>query len=830
MLAALLFAHGAVAAEADAARKTQKLVAVLQSQASVFEKARACQQLGEVGTPDAVPALAALLDSPELGAYARSGLEGIPDPSAAAALREAAGRLKGPALLGVVNSLGALRDAQAVELLGKLANDPGSGAVKEALLALGNIASPPAIAIIARAWASGSEAIRADVAAANLLAADRQRADGHLVQARLLYDITCSPRAPMSCRVGATRGAILARGPTERVPFLLRQLRWLEAPIRDAALLTIREIADDALANALNAELPQARPELQVQLLLALADCHNAQSVPAIAALADGASPATRTIALRVLGALGLDAAPALVAALQKVQTTEDKTAVCDALKAMKGAAVDDLLRQALAASTTARIRIELIHLLGSRETVKASPEILEQAAGTDKAVTLAALSALQSLAGPQEVPGLIALLKACQDPEVRAVGENALAAACRRSGGQTAGAEAVLSELKQATEPSGRSSWLRVLGAVGYAPALPTLVAAASDPNEAVADNALAQLGRWPDPAPIEPLLEAMDTARTSPLRHRAFVSVLDLATTAADENQVPEATIAGWLRRANPLAQSVAEKRRILGLLGRLKTLESFRLLAPYLQDPDVRAEAASGVLRIAPALAKGPEAVALKTTLEQIAATVTNGDLRNQALRLAQTIPAPNPSASLFDGRSLAGWEGNTNVWRVRDGVIVGGSLQGNPQNEFLGTLKSYTNFFLRLEYKLVGTEGFVNSGVQFRSVRLSNPPNEMKGYQADIGAGYSGCLYDESRRNRHLARPSDDTIKRLEKVGDWNLYEVRGEGRHVQVWLNGEKTVDYTEPDTSLSQEGVFGLQIHGGCKAEVSFRNITVEEL
>jgi hypothetical protein len=162
-------------------------------------------------------------------------------------------------------------------------------------------------------------------------------------------------------------------------------------------------------------------------------------------------------------------------------------------------------------------------------------------------------------------------------------------------------------------------------------------------------------------------------------------------------------------------------------------------------------------------------------------------------------------------------------------VRDQAIVGGSMNGNPQNEFLATVRSCTNFVLRLEYRLIGTEGFVNSGVQFRSVRVSNPPNEMKGYQADIGAGTSGCLYDESRRNNYLARCSDDTIKRLEKVGDWNRYEVRGEGTHLQIWLNGEKTVDYTETDATIPQAGLIGLQIHGGNKAEVSFRNITVRE-
>ena len=105
------------------------------------------------GTNSAVPALAALLSDPHLSAYARSGLEGIPDPSAAAAFREAATKIQGPLLAGVVNSLGMLRDAVAVELLGRLASDPDSGVASEALLALGNISSAESIRIVQQALA-----------------------------------------------------------------------------------------------------------------------------------------------------------------------------------------------------------------------------------------------------------------------------------------------------------------------------------------------------------------------------------------------------------------------------------------------------------------------------------------------------------------------------------------------------------------------------------------------------------------------------------------------------------------------------------------------------
>ena len=186
------------------------------------------------------------------------------------------------------------------------------------------------------------------------------------------------------------------------------------------------------------------------------------------------------------------------------------------------------------------------------------------------------------------------------------------------------------------------------------------------------------------------------------------------------------------------------------------------------------------------------------------------------------------APVP---LFDGKSFAGWEGETNsVWRIRDGVIVGGSLNGNPHNEFLATLKRYANFHLRLEYKLVGAEGFVNGGVQFRSKRISNPPNEMSGFQADIGAGHSGFLYDESRRNKPLVMADTNLIAHIERPGDWNSYEIVAQGQEIQLFLNGQRTASWVERDPAIDKDGVIALQIHGNCKAEISFRNITLEEL
>lgn len=183
-------------------------------------------------------------------------------------------------------------------------------------------------------------------------------------------------------------------------------------------------------------------------------------------------------------------------------------------------------------------------------------------------------------------------------------------------------------------------------------------------------------------------------------------------------------------------------------------------------------------------------------------------------------------------LFDGRTFNGWEGDTKTtWRIEDGAIVGGSLTGQvPRNEFLCTTREFGDFVLRLKFKLVGTEGFINGGVQFRSQRATKPAHEMIGYQADLGAKYWGSLYDETRRNKVLAAPDPALVAEIVRLNDWNDYEIRAIGRRITLLLNGRQTVDYTEPEPAIPQSGLIGLQIHGGGKAQVFYKDITIEEI
>jgi hypothetical protein len=183
------------------------------------------------------------------------------------------------------------------------------------------------------------------------------------------------------------------------------------------------------------------------------------------------------------------------------------------------------------------------------------------------------------------------------------------------------------------------------------------------------------------------------------------------------------------------------------------------------------------------------------------------------------------------SLFDGKSFAGWEGNEKFFRIEDGAVVGGNLKTPiPRNEFLCTKKTYENFELRLEAKLIGDGA--NAGIQFRTKRIPDH-HEVEGYQCDMGfmqdRSIWGSLYDESRRRKFMAHGDKEKVEKAFLDGQWNKFTIRCEGNRVQIWLNEVQTIDYREEEKGISQSGVIALQIHGGPPSESWYRNIKIRQ-
>lgn len=183
-------------------------------------------------------------------------------------------------------------------------------------------------------------------------------------------------------------------------------------------------------------------------------------------------------------------------------------------------------------------------------------------------------------------------------------------------------------------------------------------------------------------------------------------------------------------------------------------------------------------------------------------------------------------------IFDGKSLRGWEGDQGTWRVEDGAIVAGRLDETvPENQFLCTTSTYRDFVLRMQFKIEGTSGYINGGIQVRTKRISNPPNEVSGYQYEVDDENAGFIYDESRRNRWLTPPNPALSQAITRRGGWNDVEISCIGNRIRTTLNGYPVADYTETELpNAAEAGVIGVQIHGAGKTKVSYRQIRIKSL
>jgi hypothetical protein len=217
-------------------------------------------------------------------------------------------------------------------------------------------------------------------------------------------------------------------------------------------------------------------------------------------------------------------------------------------------------------------------------------------------------------------------------------------------------------------------------------------------------------------------------------------------------------------------------------------------------------------------------------------------------------------------IFDGKTLKGWEGDPNYWRVENGSIVGEITADKllKSNTFIiwkgGEPK---DFELKLEYRIT-KEG--NSGVNYRSEQIKDVPFALKGYQADIDGNnyYTGQNYEERGRTTLAYRGQKTTINGTDnpnaavrdnvknnawtrvqvtkswnkdslqtfiKGAEWNEVHLIVKGNRLQHYVNGVLMSDVTDDDAvNRKMNGRLGVQVHVGPPMKVEYRNIRLKEL
>lgn len=181
----------------------------------------------------------------------------------------------------------------------------------------------------------------------------------------------------------------------------------------------------------------------------------------------------------------------------------------------------------------------------------------------------------------------------------------------------------------------------------------------------------------------------------------------------------------------------------------------------------------------------------------------------------------IPTHQDWVSLFNGQDLTHWKpvGDA-TWAVEESVIHGKSKGG--KYGWLISDQEYSDFHFSTRFKMATG----NSGIQFRSWLVESEEMGMvHGFQADLASGsdwINGHLYDQSEKGV-TAKPSFDASQIIDWEG-WNTYEITAIGPKVELFINGKKTVEHSDP-TRL--KGIFAFQIHAGIQMDTYWDDIRI---
>ena len=604
-----LFADQNSATEDD--RETEFL-AILQSDAPKSAKAIACKNLAIYGSSDSVPELEKLLPDPQLSSWARIALEAIPGSAADRALRSAASSLQGRLLIGMINSIGNRRDANAVDLLTAKLSDPDSDVASAAAVALGQIGNSEACNSLKMAMRTAPIDVRSAVAEGYVLCAERRIAEGNSAAAVEIYDEIRGADVPVQRIIEATRGAILARN-QDGIPLLIDTLKSPNKKLFQLALGTIREFPGNQVDAALAGELDDLEPQRASMLIQAMADRPQTVILATILKSAKQGDLLVRLSAIDALRRVGDESCLDSLLTIAVDSNEELAKASTETLADLPGDNVDQEIAALLPEAEGDTYRL-LIQLIGQRR-IELVEQVEKALAHRSEPIRHSALVALGDIVSLDKLDILVNQAVSPEHLEDAAVARQSLRKACIRMPDREECAAELTKALDRAPADA-KTTLMEILSDVGGPKALQTLARAAKSSDPQMQDAGSRLLGKWNgvDAAPI-----LLDLAKTGPVekyRIRALRGYIGLARKFSMSGKQR----AEMCRNALDATSRLAEHKLVLDVLKLHPSVHALKLAIKSVETPGLKDDATQAAYVIAQKVAqKGGNVRQLMTGLE-------------------------------------------------------------------------------------------------------------------------------------------------------------------------------------------------------------------
>ncbi|HTD39754.1 MAG TPA: DUF1080 domain-containing protein [Mucilaginibacter sp.] len=797
-------------------------------------------QLQVVGKDDAVVTLKSYLNDERLCDPAARALVKINSLASKAGLLSALNESQGSCRVTLIEALGDSKNALAVHgISASIGKDKMTD--KVALYALANIASPVSINVMANAAEQAKFTYDVtDATSAYLMFIRNLGAKNAVTATRLAKAL--STKASLANQVQTQTAALKIlvdiQG-NKSTPILIEAARNSNAQYRDAALKFAGPYITPTTTLSWTKELLRANADEKAAIVKMLGDNQVAAALPSVLKQLNSTDKNVVLAAITASGKIGQDKAIGDLLPLMRTGDATEIEAVQNALLIMKGPTVVTKVANALP-DMPADAKVALLNVLAARQAHSKIDIVTPLLNSKDANVRAAAFSALKQLAGPDNLNHLFIMLaasnSATETSDVQAAIISVLGQEKDKSGQSTK----VLEQMDKAPAEK-KPLYFNILASIGDKKSLAAISSAYSKGDDATKQVAVTALSQWADVSAAPELYLVSKETNDAALKNQALRGYV----AAISKSNYPAAEKIIYLRDAMEVAQTVPQKKLILGEAANNKTFPALVFISKYLDDPQLQGDAADEVSSIAVS-DKYFYGNDVKEWLNKSLQLKKGGDSDYEKVAIRKFIaemPADPGLAPIFNNKDLTGWKGlvgnpitrskmdaatlakeqhkadsiMNKGWYVKDGVL---NFSGDGQN--ICTIKQYRNFEMYVDWKI---EKQGDAGIYLRG---SPQVQIWDTSRVDVGAQVgSGGLYNNQAHESKPLKLADNAIN------DWNNFHIIMKGDKVTVYLNGVLVVDnvvmdnYWDRKLPIFPKEQIELQAHG---THVYYRDIYLREL
>ncbi|WP_423148194.1 DUF1080 domain-containing protein [Rubrolithibacter danxiaensis] len=806
-------------------------------------KAFLLSQIQIAGKNDAVACLQKYLNDEALCDPAARALVKINTDQSNTVLMEALQNAQGSCRLSLVEALGDTHYSKALALITPLVNTSDKKLTKVALYALANIADPSSEGILSAAASKNNFTFdETEATYAYLQYAENLNHKGQKEQAyKIAESLLKNPALNDDVHTRTVALKILAdvRGP-ESVALLADAATDKDAEYRAAALKFAGNYYTPSSADIWLGKIKKAEEPVQASIITMLGSHDAKAALPVITKKLKSKNDEVKIAAITAAGKIGQQQSLDDLLKVMRKGNKEEIAAVKSSILTMKG---DDITAEVADAlpRMKSEAQVALLEVLSARAAHAQINTVFSLLKSKDQQVRMAALSALKSMAGEDNLRQLFALLtEVKQQDEISRVQQAIVAAA---SG--TKNSSAVLQQMNNSPADK-KPLYFNILAGIGDKESLKAVSAAFAAGDDATKMEAVKALANWKDASAATELYKISQKSSGNSFLDPAlkgYIRMISISEEPAEQKVL-------MLKNAMELANTTEQKKLILNQLQGTRTFPALVFAGKYLDTPDLQQEAANAVMNIAlsnPSFNGSLVKELLNKTIQVL--TGNDSGYQKEAIRkFIAEMPQGEGFVSIFNGKDLSGWKGlvgnpierakmskdtlakkqkaadeaMNRDWKVEDGKIV---FVGHGFDN-LTTVKKYGDIEMLIDWKIYD-EGKKDGDA---GIYLRGTPQVQMWDTSRVDAGAqvgSGGLYNNKINPSKPLKVADN------QLGEWNHFRILMNGDRVTVYLNGELVTDnvilenYWDAKLPIFPEEQLELQAHG---SKVAYRDIYVREI